>query len=93
MIRRTAALGALLAFALAWIVGVWCGHLPATRIRGALIAMAFGAVAGALIGVALERIVLGRLAEKWDGEESGAAPKSPGKTTPTAVDATQELRS
>jgi hypothetical protein len=73
MIRRTAALFALIAFALAWCVGVWCSHPPLARVQTALVAAAFAATAGACIGVALQKIVLARLAEKWTRLEAQLA--------------------
>jgi hypothetical protein len=70
----------MLSFGLAWIVGVWCRHSPAVRVESALLALLAGCVAGAGIGCALEKIVLARLAESWDGQErapSAGAPASP----------------
>jgi steroid 5-alpha reductase family enzyme len=71
MTRRVAALFGLFAFAVAWLVGVWCGHSPLARLENAGIALVSGCVAGLGVGVALERIVLARLAEQW--QEPGVA--------------------
>jgi hypothetical protein len=73
VIRRTAALFGMLAFALSWMVGVWCGHSPQVRLQAALIGLLAGAIAGACIGVALQKIVLARLAEQWRQLEAAAA--------------------
>jgi len=71
MIRRAALLLAMVSFGLAWIVGVWCGHSPLVRLQSALLALVAGAAGGAGIGVALQKIVLARLAEQWRELESG----------------------
>ena len=73
MIRRSAALFAMLAFALSWMVGVWCGHSPSVRLQAALVGLLAGAVAGAGIGVALQKIVLARLAEQWRQIDAASA--------------------
>ncbi len=67
MTRRVAALLAMVAFAGAWLVGVWCHHAPRSRLYSAGFAALFGALAGAAIGFVLERIVLDRISERWDG--------------------------
>jgi membrane protein YqaA with SNARE-associated domain len=73
MIRRAAALLALVAFTGAWLVGVWSHEPPRARMVSAALAALFGAVAGAAIGVALERIVLARLMEQWETASRAAA--------------------
>lgn len=65
MTKRVAALFALVAFAVAWLVGVLRGHAPLTRLENAGIALASGLLAGIGVGIALERIVLVRFAEQW----------------------------
>jgi hypothetical protein len=78
MKSRVAALFSLVAFAVAWLVGVWCGHSPLTRVENAGIALVAGALAGIGVAVALERIVLARLSEEWnDLREGAAAPTAP----------------
>lgn len=67
MTSRVAALLALVAFAGAWLVGVWCHHAPRARLWNAAFAAGCGALAGAAIGFVLERIVLERMGERWDG--------------------------
>lgn len=67
MTSRVAALLALVAFAGAWLVGVWCHHAPHARLWNAAFAAGCGALAGAAIGFVLERIVLERMGERWDG--------------------------
>ena len=87
MTTRVAALLALLAFAGAWIVGVWCQHAPGARLWNAALAGGCGALAGAAIGFAMERIVLERMSERWDGGEgvlAGAPPAEPGAAGPAA---------
>ena len=79
MIRRTAALFGMLAFALSWMVGVWCGHSPHVRIPAALIGLLAGVIAGACIGVALQKIVLARLAEQWREIDAAAADEKAAK--------------
>lgn len=73
MIRRAAALLALVAFTGAWLVGVWSHEPPRARMVSAVMAALFGAVAGGAIGVALERIVLARLMEQWETASRAAA--------------------
>jgi hypothetical protein len=63
MTRRVAALFALLAFAVAWLIGVARGESPLTRLENAGLALLAAFVAGLAIGVALEKIVLARLSE------------------------------
>lgn len=82
MIRRVAALFALFAFAAAWLVGVLCGHAPLARLGNAAIALASGLLAGIGVGVALERIVLVRLAEQW--QERGTPPAANARAGATA---------
>lgn len=77
MIRRAAALFALVAFAGAWIVGVWCGHSPLVRLKSAGLALGFGFVAGIGVAIALQKIVLARLAERWS-DLGGVAPSAAG---------------
>ena len=86
MIRRAAVLLGMLSFGLAWIVGVWCDHSPLVRLQSALLALVAGAIGGAAIAVALQKIVLARLAEQWREIEAaeaerGAKPGAP--ATPT----------
>ena len=73
MIVRTAALFALFAFVVAWVVGVLAGHSPSARVETATIALGFGAAAGLGCGIALEKIVLARIARDWKPE---GAPKA-----------------
>lgn len=70
MTKRIAALFALFAFAVAWLVGVWRGHAPLTRIQNAAIALASGLAAGVGVGLALERIVLFRFSEEWQARSA-----------------------
>jgi len=63
MTKRVAALFALLAFAVAWLIGVARGESPLTRLENAGLALLAAFVAGLAIGVALEKIVLARLSE------------------------------
>jgi hypothetical protein len=63
MSKRVAALFALLAFAVAWLIGVARGQSPLTRLENAGLALVAAFVAGLAIGVALEKIVLARLSE------------------------------
>lgn len=93
MTARVAALLALVAFAGAWLVGVWCHHAPRARLWNAAFAAGCGALAGAAIGFVLERIVLERMGERWDGGEgvlpegapaASAAPKSSPPALPNA---------
>jgi hypothetical protein len=79
MTKRVAALFGLFAFAVAWLVGVWCGHAPTTRLVNAAIALASGYCAGLGVGVAIERIVLARLAQNWQGKD---APPSAAEAAP-----------
>jgi len=72
VIRRAAALLGMLAFGLAWVVGVWFGRSPRARLESAALALCAGCVAGAAIGIALQKVVLARIAEKWDGNEPAA---------------------
>jgi len=104
MTRRSAAIVAFVAFALAWIVGVFCGHSPTTRLQSALIALLFGGCAGAAIGVAMQRIVLWRIAENWDalhtaqakasGADDAATPEAtnPGTRAATVESPAGEMR-
>jgi len=86
MIRRAAAFLALVAFAGAWLVGVWCHEPPRARLLSAGVAALFGLVAGAAIGVVLERIVLARLMEQWESASraAAAAAKAKGRKGPRA---------
>lgn len=81
MTKRVAALFGLFAFAVAWLVGVWCGHAPTTRLVNAAIALGSGYCAGLGVGVALERIVLARLAQNWREKD---APPSATASLPAA---------
>ena len=63
MTKRVAALLALVAFAVAWLIGVARGQSPLARLENAALALAAAFVAGLGIGVALEKIVLARLSE------------------------------
>jgi len=65
MTKRVAALLALVAFAVAWLIGVARGESPITRIENAALALAAAWVAGLAIGFALEKIVLHRLSDSW----------------------------
>ncbi|MSR46782.1 MAG: hypothetical protein EXS13_06945 [Planctomycetes bacterium] len=88
MSRRAAALLALFAFAGAWITGVFCDVAPRARLGSALLAAFVGAIAGLAIGVALERLVLARLAEQWDEIAAAAAvPTEPTKAADGATNA------
>ena len=86
MIRRAATLLGMLSFACAWMVGVWLGRSPAARVESALIALVAGAAAGVGIGVAIEKIILARLAVRWNELESGAKPAAepPAQSTQAA---------
>jgi hypothetical protein len=75
MVRRASLLLGILSFALAWIVGVWCGHSAPARLQSAAIALACGLSAGAAIGVALQKIVLARLAETAQFPPPAVEPK------------------
>src|SRR5262245_57515091 len=75
MVRRASLLLGILSFALAWIVGVWSGHSAPARLQSAAIALACGLAAGAAIGVALQKIVLARLAETGRFQGSAEAPE------------------
>jgi len=77
MTKRVAALFALFAFAVAWLVGVLRGHAPLTRLENAGIALASGLLAGLGVGIALERIVLVRFAEQWQERAAPADPNAP----------------
>ncbi|MBL8840716.1 MAG: hypothetical protein JNL90_04210 [Planctomycetes bacterium] len=88
MTSRVAALLALVAFAGAWLVGVWCHHAPRARLWNAAFAAGCGALAGAAIGFVLERIVLERMGERWDGgdgvlPEGAPAASAAAKASPT----------
>jgi hypothetical protein len=77
MTRRIAALFALFAFAVAWLVGVWRGHAPLTRVENAAIALASGLLAGFGVGLALERIVLHRFSAEWQARTEAPEPEAP----------------
>jgi branched-subunit amino acid ABC-type transport system permease component len=88
VIKRVAALFALFAFAVAWLVGVLCGHAPLTRLENAGIALASGLLAGIGVGIALERIVLVRFAEQWQEHPAPPAANAPaGERAPAAATA------
>ncbi|MBM4013822.1 MAG: hypothetical protein FJ293_02520 [Planctomycetes bacterium] len=88
MSRKAAALLALIAFAGAWLTGVWCDVAPRARLGSALLAALAGALGGAGIGFALERIVLARLAEEWETLSAAVADPSTGAATTPAAAAT-----
>ncbi len=83
MIRRAITLLSMLSFGSAWIVGVWCLHSPRVRLENALLAALIGALGGAAIGFALERIVLARMAEQWKLRQADGAPPSGGEPPAT----------
>lgn len=85
MIRRGAALLGLVSFALAWIVGALCGRSPLPRMESALLALVLGAAAGAGIAIALQKIVLARLAEQW--REDAGKRAAAGAAAPAPDDA------
>lgn len=93
MTPRVAALLALVAFAGAWLVGVWCHHAPRARLWNAALAAGCGALAGAAIGFVLERIVLERMSERWDGGDGAAPDGSPVAFARTAPSATAVAKS
>jgi hypothetical protein len=89
MTKRIAALFGLFAFAVAWLVGVWCGHSPSTRLMNAALALGSGFLGGLGVGVALERIVLARLSQQWkDPSAASPAPApAPAATAPASAPA------